>query len=266
MKKIIALKSFLLITIATTYICPSIRAQEPKADSTAFYTYLDKSLIASAVKLSDLLALHQDLRAKDKPGGDKGIKRGPSSSFVLDKTLSLGYFSGNTINATGYRAEFGDWDHHTISGFFLGGLDWKASDSGNVDKLCKRIRQQISSYLHTESYKNTDKEKLIHQLTAFDSLSHNKPLFFSTIYGKFGGDIKAYVDYLYKRSFLTNRFRLNTFMRWPSAKKIERDPGVQFILGLALYELWLKRGGEAVAEEPQDSTAVPSQTDSIPAK
>ncbi len=244
-----------ILTILTALILCSIPAkaegQPTPEDSTAYHAHLSAVNIKDAATLGDLLALHQDLRAKDKPDGDKGIKRGPSNSFVLDKTLSLGYFSGNTINATGYRAEFGDWNHHLTSGFFLGGFDWKASDSENRDKLCKRIRKQISSYQHAETDKNTDKEELVRQITAFDSLSHNKPLFFSTIYGKFGGDIKAYVDYLYKRSFLTNRFRLNTFMRWPSAKKIEQDPGVQFILGLALYELWLKRGGEAATEKAQ---------------
>lgn len=133
-------------------------------------------------------------------------------------------------------------------------------------RLSNAFLNQVRSFQLNNRYEaKRNKALLVRQLTAFDSLSHNKPLFFSTIYGKFGGDIKAYVDYLYKRSFLTNCFRLNTFMRWPSAKKIEQDPGVQFIMGLALYELWLKRGGEAVAKLPQDGAEITPQVTPAPA-
>lgn len=69
----------------------------------------------------------------------------------------------------------------------------------------------------------------------------NLPIFFVDIDHKFGGNIRKYVRHLYKNSLMGSSGKLFIFMRNPSAETIQNDPGVQYAVGLALYELWIKK-------------------------
>ncbi len=95
----------------------------------------------------------------------------------------------------------------------------------------------------------TEKARLVENLQEFDAVSSNKPIFFATIYSKYKGNIKKYVDALYSKSIMGNSYRLTDFLSEPTAKKLQKDLSVQFAIGLALYDLWIKRGRAGNTEE-----------------
>ncbi len=90
---------------------------------------------------------------------------------------------------------------------------------------------------------------MVDNLRKFDAVSCNKPIFFATIYSQYKGDIEKYVDDLYSKSIMGSKWRMGLFCRWPSAKKLQEDLSVQFAIGLALYDLWIKRGRAGNTEE-----------------
>ena len=108
------------------------------------------------------------------------------------------------------------------------------------DTLREPLMRNIYRYRYDYKQRATDKAALVEALRAFDSVAVHKPVFYADIYSTFKGDYKKYVDHLYKRSFLCNNQRMTLFARRPEKVKIQEDPGVQFVIGMALYELWIK--------------------------
>lgn len=245
---------FMAIYASASQSADTIVISPTPADTAAFRDYLRPCSLIKAAHIPTLIKIYRNLGKPKSPDNVLVLYGNFITSGSLPRHSTEPYFPiYNPVTDVG-----------DIRGRIVATCETDNERFPNI--LRRKLRNTFNFYRQTHKDTRADKELLVRQLTAFDSLSQNKPLFYSTIYGKFGGNIKAYVDDLYKRSILTNRYRLNTFIFWPSAEKLERDPGVQLILGLALYELWLKRGGEAAAAETQDSTAVPSQTEPIPAK
>lgn len=58
------------------------------------------------------------------------------------------------------------------------------------------------------------------------------PAFYETIHKQYGGDFRAYVDYLWS----TSKLMENGYKFYPEKKKMWKDPGVQ--LGVDLVEVW----------------------------
>ena len=81
-------------------------------------------------------------------------------------------------------------------------------------------------------------------MKAFDNSSHNKPLFFADIHKTYNGDIEAYVKNMFKTSILIENKQNQRFLRKPSAEKLQNDAGVKFVIGVALYKLWLTQQRE----------------------
>ncbi len=126
------------------------------------------------------------------------------------------------------------------------GLVWGSTasipDSKENRFLLPLQRLYDSAKAYRASYKDegAEKRRLVQALTTFDTAAVNKPVFFSEIYGKFKGNIGKYVDHLYKRSILCRKSRMDKFVRYPKTEDLQKDPGVQFVIGMALYELWIK--------------------------
>ena len=134
---------------------------------------------------------------------------------------------------------------------------WLPSSISHIIKttnLDKTLRNELLQDFEEQHPRNWNAEEakavLVRRLQHFDSLSTNKPLFFSTIYTDYGGDITKYVDALYNTSIMGNKKTLRNFMRKPSTIAIQNDLGYQFSLSLALYEQWIAqvRNGEAEEE------------------
>ena len=134
---------------------------------------------------------------------------------------------------------------------------WLPSSISHIIKttnLDKTLRNELLQDFEEQHPRNWSAEEakavLVRRLQHFDSLSTNKPLFFSTIYTDYGGDIAKYVDALYNTSIMGNKKTLRNFMRKPSTIAIQNDLGYQFSLSLALYEQWIAqvRNGEVEEE------------------
>ena len=134
---------------------------------------------------------------------------------------------------------------------------WLPSSISHIIKttnLNKTLRNELLQDFEEQHPRNWNAEEakavLVRRLQHFDSLSTNKPLFFSTIYTDYGGDIAKYVDALYNTSIMGNKKTLRNFMRKPSTIAIQNDLGYQFSLSLALYEQWIAqvRNGEVEEE------------------
>jgi len=114
------------------------------------------------------------------------------------------------------------------------------------------IRDNARSYRASISSIKEEKARLVCNLTAFDSTANNKPIFFATIYlqrrhkGIRGRPLQK-VNH-------GEQVATQHFPPLAERKKLQKDMGVQFAIGLALYELWIKdvRDGK-VSDEQSDA-------------
>ncbi len=133
----------------------------------------------------------------------------------------------------------GDW-HPCGGAFYPEKLSFRP-ECGREFRRCARLYRKSVKDIKVE------KARLVENLRKFDAVSNNKPIFFSTIYSEYKGDIEKYVDDLYSKSIMGSKWRMTLFCRWPSAKKLQKDLSVQFAIGLALYDLWIKQTKEEMA-------------------
>ena len=106
--------------------------------------------------------------------------------------------------------------------------------------MSDNIKDTIAKNLlyYRKKNKITQKE-LVFQLKAFNKMAHNKPLFFADIHQVYNDDFDAYVKYMFKNSILIDDKQNQRFLRNPSSEKLQNDIGVRFVIGVALYKLWL---------------------------
>ena len=133
---------------------------------------------------------------------------------------------------------------------------WLPSSISHIIKttnLDKTLRNELLQDFEEQHPRNWNAEEakavLVRRLQHFDSLSTNKPLFFSTIYTDYGGDIVKYVDALYETAIMAKKKNLRAFMCKPTTFAIQNDLGYQFSLSLALYEQWIAQVRDGEVEE-----------------
>lgn len=78
-------------------------------------------------------------------------------------------------------------------------------------------------------------------LRQFAARATLKPYIFEVIRKDFNGDIARYVDHLYKKSFLLNKKRMYRFYNYPTTIRLDKDPGVLFVISLAYYRQMLEK-------------------------
>ncbi len=96
------------------------------------------------------------------------------------------------------------------------------------------------SYRQTRNPKK-EKAELVESLKQFAQHATLKPYIFEVIRKDFNGDIARYVDLLYKKSFLLNKKRMYRFYNYPTTIKLDKDPGVLFVISLAYYRQLLEK-------------------------
>ena len=230
----------LLIIITLFALCTcGVHGQCPVRDTLAFRQYFSEN-IGTRTDLQALMQLYHRLSAtytkaereqvssKLNPPGDAG---GGSEIHWNDR----GY-----ITYVGFK-DAGNWNAYPGYG--------RLDNFLFPDTLREPLMRNIYRYRYDYKQCATDKAALVEALRAFDSVAVHKPVFYADIYSTFKGDYKKYVDHLYKRSFLCNNQRMTLFARRPEKVKIQKDPGVQFVIGLALYELWIKDVREGCVAE-----------------
>ncbi len=93
------------------------------------------------------------------------------------------------------------------------------------------------------SYDETEeKAKLVAQLETFRDTASVLPSVYLLIDSKYGGNVRRYVDDLFRKSVLTNRRRLKRFVRSPSVIRMQRDMGFQFVVSKLTYRAWEAQG------------------------
>ena len=126
-----------------------------------------------------------------------------------------------------------------------GFMSWAKFDNIHFpDSLKIGFKSQYALFKKAYPRKKVAKKELVSQLQAFEQMATQKPTFFAEIKKSYNGNIKAYVDDLFDKSFLLDGTEFQRFLRKPSAFKLANDMGVQFIVGINLYRLWLKQEEE----------------------
>ena len=120
----------------------------------------------------------------------------------------------------------------------------KFDDLQFPDSLKYKFKEQFQLFKQTYPRKKTAIHKLTEDLENFQANTIHKPRIFTIIDKKFNGDISAYAKSLFDQSILLDASKYQKFLRKPSSFKLANDPGVQFIVYLELYRLWLKQQQE----------------------
>lgn len=112
-------------------------------------------------------------------------------------------------------------------------------DRAFPDSLRFVFKQAYAEFRSKYPKKSVAQKELVEALTAFSKAANNKPLFFADIHKTYNDDIEAYVKDMFKTSVLIDDKQNQRFLRKPSAEKLQNDAGVKFVIGVALYKLWL---------------------------
>ncbi len=112
------------------------------------------------------------------------------------------------------------------------------------DSLRFIFKQGYAEFRTNYPKKSVAQKELIETLKNFDKSARNRPLFFADIHKTYNDDIEAYIKDMFKTSILIDNKQNQRFLRKPSAEKLQNDAGVRFVIGVALYKLWLTQQGE----------------------
>ncbi len=205
-------------------------------DSVAFRDYLSNN-IGTAMDVSRLVNIYH--RLNTPKSGNKEIRRTFPDYFGDGFSYSGPVFHSDAPDAGEQKiiVTWRNWGGH-----------WSVDNARFPDSLRMGLIHDARAYRAGKDMK-AEKARLVDNLRKFDAVSCNKPVFFATIYSQYKGDIEKYVDDLYSKSIMGSKWRMGLFCRWPSAKKLQEDLSVQFAIGLALYDLWIKRGRAGNTEE-----------------
>ncbi len=215
------------ILIFLSFITFSVSAQDTttlEQDSIAFRTYLSDN-IGTAMNVERLMSAHYRL-----------------AHYNSKNRENVSYNKTNMGTESYFRGILGVPDHTARSW----GGKWSVDNARFPDSLRIGLIRDARAYREGKNLK-AEKARLVDNLRKFDAVSTNKPIFFATIYSEYKGDIEKYVDDLYSKSIMGSKWRMTLFCRWPSAKKLQNDLSVQFAIGLALYDLWIKQSKEEMA-------------------
>jgi len=225
----------LLVSLLSIEAMPS---QTIATDTLAFRQYLSHSTVADYVQVRTLAKLYQAMAG--------GLVRSP------DKSTSEDIPHDSFYNNYTYSPQADCPSLFVIEDDFSF-FEAQAANASVPNHLIRKLSDSIKSYRLSFEDVDAEKQRLVRALTAFDSVSTHKPIFYADIYGRFKGSAAKYVDYLFKKSFLFRKSHLEKFVRYPKAKTLQHDLGVQFVIGLALYESWIRDVREGrVTEETAD--------------
>ncbi len=229
--------TFSLTLLFLSLFFPYCSAQEVNVnDSQAYEQYLSNTF-AQYYPLSALQRIYKYLHAyqeESSKGKDRYIlvdKSNGGGDIVLwepaDKEIELPIATYLVGKDQGYSTSRRHYD-----------------DRAFPDSIRLILKSRFARFRRHYHRKNVAQKELIESLTAFSKTSHNKPLFFADIHKTYNDDIEAYVKDMFKTSILIDNKQNQRFLRKPSAEKLQNDAGVKFVIGVALYKLWLTQQGK----------------------
>jgi hypothetical protein len=96
--------------------------------------------------------------------------------------------------------------------------------------LIKDQMNNIYNWLHNRDYNHEIDLRIAKEvLPLYFELTEEdeRPAYLNEIYAKYKGDLGKYLDMVYAKSILANKKNFDKFMKKPSAKKLDKDPGMQ---------------------------------------
>lgn len=211
--------------------CGSAMAQSAAHDTLAFRQVFATKFVADYVKMPVLTAVYRNVSHGNyvkTPSDPHRIE--DSESFLTNYTYST---------QPDRQSRFIELDNSNICrdiGNMFFPSDQSVLPASALSILCTEVKRYCASY----EDKKAEQARLVRALTAFDTLAAQKPIFYADIYNKYGGSVEKYVNTLFRKSILFRESRLESFVDHPTTKKLQADPGVQFVISLALYESWIK--------------------------
>ena len=204
-----------------------------KDDAQAYEMYLSKTF----AKYYPISVLQRIYKYMDVYSKDSALLK---DRYVLTDEKRL--FDGNAVSAD-HAAEgpilcytptimVGKGQNHVRS-------DRHYDDRAFPDTLRYVFKMAYNDYRSKYPKKRVAQDETITLLKSFDQNSENKPLFFADIHQVYHDDIDAYVKDIFSKSLLVSDKQNQRFLRKPSAEKLKNDIGVRFVIGVALYKLWL---------------------------
>jgi len=225
-------KTFLLsIFLALPVIGAMAQSSQQARDTLAFRRFLSQGTMADHIKASTLASIYYGLEHNEIPS-----HTGRNYDFGWPDS----YYENYTYITYRTRpSRFVQYDDREFSRTRMEDETWNEGN-GDSRSALSNLRQQVRSYQNSYTDKKQEKQALVQALTAFNDKSERKPFFFADINNNFNGSISKYVDYLYRKSFLTSNRRLKRFVYYANIVDFRADPGVRFVMGVALYELWVR--------------------------
>lgn len=123
-------------------------------------------------------------------------------------------------------------------------------DRAFPDSLRQAFKSCFSQLRHDYPNKRKWQKSMLSSLTAFKKEAKHMPMFFAEVQREYGDNLSLYVKDLFHESVLLDGSQYQRFLRRPSATRLLCDKGVQFVMGIALYRLWLE-GRSAATDSGQ---------------
>ena len=120
--------------------------------------------------------------------------------------------------------------------FFFQELGY-AYEQQEIDVLVNRMEKRGTDFFRNYNPQTDQKiASAMMQSYALDVEPLYYPGLFSTIHGKFDGDIIKYIDHLYRKSIFTDPSRFEKFTKKPKLKKLLKDPA--FMGSFSMYQTY----------------------------
>jgi len=112
----------------------------------------------------------------------------------------------------------------------------KTTKTEDLDQPIEKLKKQTSSFFK-DYYQPIDQEVMAALLRIYDEniTTSYKPEFFNTIHTKYGGNYKAYTNYVFEKSMFDNNETVEHLLenyKNKNHKKIEKDPAFQMFTDL----------------------------------
>ena len=229
------MKRFIFLTFLSLCILHCYGQNASENDTRAYEQYLSKTF-AQYYPFSMLQRVYKYLYAYHNEGGtedryvftDDSKGRGDTGNWEpADKGVSVPIATYQVGKERGFVTSQRHYD-----------------DRAFPDSLRFIFKQGYADFRYKYPRKSVAQKELVVLLTSFNKLANNKPLFFAEIHKDYNDDIEAYVKNMFKTSVLIDDKQNQRFLRKPSAEKLRNDAGVNFVIGVTLYKLWLTQQGK----------------------
>lgn len=202
-------------------------------DSTAFKMYLDGTTFAECYPMSLLQSV---FKYRHRIENDSTCRTGDLYSQT----------EANNYEPSDHAQTFWGpqvWTDTKMIGVESSGVSSTFRDYDDIqfpDSIRRLFVGYFYRYKHAFPKKKALAQSLVYNLRQFKNNATHLPTFYATIAHDYKGSIDAYVNDMLKKSILLDIGRHDRFLRKPSSFKMANDLGVQFVIGIALYRLWMK--------------------------